>query len=84
MRIFCSDDTDSEADEIDISRRLHELVEEGPPTSLCIDESGELLPSMQCEKCSQRHCSCDECRISHIIICGLLVDGEDTNSLTWV
>uniref|UniRef100_A0A0R3RK95 Uncharacterized protein n=1 Tax=Elaeophora elaphi TaxID=1147741 RepID=A0A0R3RK95_9BILA len=77
------DNSDSEADDINVSERLHELIEEGPATSVCIDENGEVLPCIRCKRCTLRHCSCDECRISHIITCGLLIDSEDISNLIW-
>ncbi|OZC10270.1 hypothetical protein X798_02577 [Onchocerca flexuosa] len=78
-----SDNSDSEADDVNLSKRLHELIEEGPPTSVCIDENGEVLPCVRCKRCTLRYCSCDECRISHIITCGLLIDNEDISNLIW-
>ncbi|VIO87184.1 Uncharacterized protein BM_BM7746 [Brugia malayi] len=75
--------SDSEVDDINVSERLHELIEEGPANSVCVDENGEVLPYVRCKRCSLRHCSCDECRISHIITCGLLIDNEDINNLIW-
>uniref|UniRef100_A0A8R1XWX1 Uncharacterized protein n=1 Tax=Onchocerca volvulus TaxID=6282 RepID=A0A8R1XWX1_ONCVO len=78
-----SDNSDSEADDVNLSKRLHELIEEGPATSVCIDENGEVLPCVRCKRCTLRYCSCDECRISHIITCGLLIDNEDISTLIW-
>ncbi|KAK6110910.1 hypothetical protein QQG55_41555 [Brugia pahangi] len=75
--------SDSEVDDINVSERLHELIEEGPANSVCVDENGEVLPYVRCKRCSLRHCSCNECRISHIITCGLLIDNEDINNLIW-
>lgn len=49
-----------------------------------LDENGEVLPCIRCKRCTLRHCSCDECRISHIITCGLLIDSEDISDLIWV
>uniref|UniRef100_A0A9J2NZD8 EF-hand domain-containing protein n=1 Tax=Ascaris lumbricoides TaxID=6252 RepID=A0A9J2NZD8_ASCLU len=78
------DNTDSEADAADFSKRLHELIDEGPAASICIDQSGKVAPSMECRVCSVRHCSCDECRISHIITCGLLDQvGDFSTNLIW-
>ncbi|CAG9531657.1 unnamed protein product [Cercopithifilaria johnstoni] len=77
------DNSDSEADDINVSERLHELIEEGPVTSVCTDESSEVLPCLRCKRCTLRHCSCDECRILHIITRGLLIDSEDISNLIW-
>ncbi|VDK47322.1 unnamed protein product [Anisakis simplex] len=78
------DGTDSEADAAEFTKRLHEIVDEGRTASICIDENGKVAPSMECKDCSMRHCSCDECRISHIIICGLLSQDDDlTTTLIW-
>ncbi|EJW84797.1 hypothetical protein WUBG_04293, partial [Wuchereria bancrofti] len=77
------DECDSEVDDINVSGRLHELIEEGPANSVCVDENGKVLPCVRCKRCTLRHCSCDECRISHIITCGLLIDSEDINNLIW-
>uniref|UniRef100_A0A915PMT4 Uncharacterized protein n=1 Tax=Setaria digitata TaxID=48799 RepID=A0A915PMT4_9BILA len=76
------DNSDSEVD-LNVSKRLHELIEEEPAASICIDENGEVLPCVRCKRCTLRHCSCDECRISHIITCGLLIDSEDISNLIW-
>ncbi|KAM3725694.1 Uncharacterized protein ACO02O_02542 [Dirofilaria immitis] len=77
------DNSDSEADDVNLSKRLHELIEEGSATSVCIDEDGEVLSCVRCKRCTLRHCSCDECRISHIITCSLLIDNEDMSNLIW-
>ncbi|KAL3982579.1 hypothetical protein ACH3XW_47705 [Acanthocheilonema viteae] len=77
------DNSDSEADDVNVSESLHELIEKGPATSVCIDENREVLPCIRCKRCTVRHCSCDECRISHIITCGLLIDSEDISNLIW-
>uniref|UniRef100_A0A183U0Q2 ARF7EP_C domain-containing protein n=1 Tax=Toxocara canis TaxID=6265 RepID=A0A183U0Q2_TOXCA len=78
------DNTDSEADAIDFSKRLHELIDEGPAACVCIDQNGKVAPSMECKECSVRHCSCDECRISHVITCGLLGQDDDfSTNLVW-
>ncbi|MCP9265730.1 hypothetical protein DINM_021106 [Dirofilaria immitis] len=82
---FCEnrDNSDSEADDVNLSKRLHELIEEGSATSVCIDEDGEVLSCVRCKRCTLRHCTCDECRISHIITCSLLIDNEDMSNLIW-
>ncbi|VDO95311.1 unnamed protein product, partial [Soboliphyme baturini] len=37
--------------------------------------------SIDCTRCKQRHCGCDECTISHLITCGLISE-EDTIDLS--
>ncbi|VDK89485.1 unnamed protein product [Litomosoides sigmodontis] len=83
---FMDDDCDnsnSETEDVNLSKTLRELIEEGPAASACIDENGEVLSYVRCKRCAVRHCSCDECRISHIITCSLLIDSEDMNNLIW-
>ncbi|EJD76071.1 hypothetical protein LOAG_16904 [Loa loa] len=77
------DNSGSETDDVNVSERLHELIGEGPATSVCIDENDEVLPCVRCKRCTLRHCSCDECRISHIITCGLLIESDDISNLIW-
>ena len=43
------------------------------------------MPCIKCRECSIRHCSCEDCRITHILTCGILEQDPDlSRNYIWV
>ncbi|VDD91558.1 unnamed protein product [Enterobius vermicularis] len=146
------DNSDSDSDGANLTRRIYELIEEGPPASVCVGDfiamkntvfnfivkpfrlsralklaasclrpmwssegeplmqkdvpgfyarqavecmefftcilanhNGEVVPCIKCRECSIRHCSCEDCRITHILTCGILEQDPDlSRNYIWV